>query len=155
MDGASSYLYGKLALREVDAPLPRLLQLLGALGLGEPSADGAGLLRAEVERDELPVLVEEAQLVPLLQVDGRQDAGDRFPEVVAVCGEEKWSALWILGWHTCRLEAANESLSRFGDSCSHSVQLAARGDNLLDAHGAELRLELTELLEQVVLGLGP
>ena len=37
----------------------------------------------------------------------------------------------------------------------HLVELAARGNNLLDAELAELSLELAELLHQVILALVP
>ena len=38
---------------------------------------------------------------------------------------------------------------------SHSVELAARGGNLLDAKLTKLGLELAELLGQLILVLGP
>lgn len=68
-----------------------LLALLGLLQLprgilgGQAATDGTGLLRAEVERHVLLVLVEQAHVVSLLGVDDGQNTGDRLAEVVAVC----------------------------------------------------------------------
>jgi hypothetical protein len=64
-----------------------LLLLLGdTLGilLAQSSADGAGLLCAEVERQVLLVLVEDAQLRALVDVDDGQDASDGLADVMAV-----------------------------------------------------------------------
>ena len=54
------------------------------LVLGHSPADGAGLLRAEVERHVLLALVEDAELGALVGVDDGEDAGDRLADVVAV-----------------------------------------------------------------------
>ena len=53
-----------------------LLELPRGIRLGETAADGARLLRSQVEGQVLLVLVEEAKLGALLGVDDRQDAGD-------------------------------------------------------------------------------
>jgi len=84
-----AHLYGKGPLGEVLLALLGLLELpRGVLG-GETAADGAGLLRSQVQRQILLVLVEEAQLSPLLRVDDGQDARDRLAEIVAVSGERR------------------------------------------------------------------
>ena len=67
-------------------PLPLLL-LVGprtSLILGKCAAHGAGLLRAEIEREVLLLLVEDAELVALVGVDNGEDTGDGFADVVAV-----------------------------------------------------------------------
>lgn len=93
-----------------------LLALLGleerllGVGLGEAAADGAGLLGPEVERQVLLGLVKDAELCSLLGVDDGQDAGDGFPEVVAIC---------YVSLSSCFVSIA----PRFGDV----VALAARG----------------------------
>lgn len=74
---------GVFALREVLLALLRLLQLPCGVLRRQAATDGAGLLGAEVEREVLLVLVEEAQVVSLLGVDDGEDAGDRLSEVVA------------------------------------------------------------------------
>ena len=79
-----SYLNGKGPLREVLLALLGLLQLPRGIGLGETATDGARLLRSEIERQVLLVLIEEAELGALLGVDDGQDARDRLAEVVAV-----------------------------------------------------------------------
>lgn len=56
----------------------------GVLG-GQAAADGTGLLGPEVKGQVLLVLVEQAELSPLLGVDDGEDAGDRLAEVVAIC----------------------------------------------------------------------
>lgn len=68
-----------------------LLCLLGDnLGLcgAKTSADGAGLLRSEVERRVLLGLVEKAELLALGCVDDGESAGDRLADVVAVEGRD-------------------------------------------------------------------
>lgn len=98
------------------------------------------MLGAEVERSVLLVLVEETELVALLGVDDGQDTGDGLADVVAA----RWHiSTWIAGRVACR----EESL--------HSVQLGAGRSDLLDAQLAKLGLELTELLEQIILALVP
>lgn len=69
-----------------------LLLLLGdarSILLAQSSADGAGLLCAEVEGQVLLVLVEDAQLGALVDVDDGQDASDGLADVVAVGGKQK------------------------------------------------------------------
>lgn len=64
-----------------------LLLLLGDHGclvLRHAPADGTGLLCAEVEREVLLVLVEDAELCALVGVDDSEDAGDRLADIVAV-----------------------------------------------------------------------
>ena len=68
------------------------LLLLGderGLVLGESSADGAGLLRPEIERSVLLVLVEEAEVVSLLGVDdGERGERGAVVDVLAAGLEE-------------------------------------------------------------------
>lgn len=64
-------------------PLLGLLQLARGVRLGQPPADGAGLLRSQVKRRVLLVLVEEAELRPLLGVDDGEDTGDGLADIVA------------------------------------------------------------------------
>lgn len=64
-----------------------LLLLLGddaLLVLGKSPSDGAGLLGAEVERQVLLALVEDAELRTLVDVDDGKNTGDRLADVVAV-----------------------------------------------------------------------
>jgi hypothetical protein len=63
-----------------------LLQNSRGVLLGQTAADRAGLLGPEVKGQVLLVLVEEAELSPLLGVDDGQDTGNRLAEVVAVQG---------------------------------------------------------------------
>lgn len=86
---------GVFALREVLLALLRLLQLPCGVLRRQAAADGAGLLGAEVEREVLLVLVEEAQVVSLLGVDDGEDAGDRLSEVVAA-DRTPWLAPMLL-----------------------------------------------------------
>lgn len=68
------------------------MDLLLALPLGDPrrlvrgksSAHGTRLLGSQIQRDELLVLVEEAQLGALGEVDDGQDARDRLANLTAV-----------------------------------------------------------------------
>ena len=90
----STYLDSVLPLREVSGTLLCLLEDLVLFRRGQTAADGAGLLRAEVERQVLLVLVEQAELRPLLKVDNGQGAGDRLAEVVAIFEERVTSASW-------------------------------------------------------------
>jgi len=71
----------------VDSALLGLLELAGRVLLGQTATDGAGLLWAEVERDVLLVLVEEAELGALVGVDDGQNLGDGLADVVAVGAE--------------------------------------------------------------------
>jgi len=68
----------------VDLLLALLLGLLGGLVLGESAAQGTGVLGSEVEREELLVLVEQAELGALVEVDDGENASDRLANVVAV-----------------------------------------------------------------------
>lgn len=68
----------------MDLLLALLLRLLGGLVLGESAAQGTGVLGSEVEREELLVLVEQAELGALVEVDDGENAGDRLANVVAV-----------------------------------------------------------------------
>lgn len=64
-----------------------LLLLLGddaLLLLGESSPQSTGLLGAEIKRSVLLVLVEDAELRALVDVDDGEDTGDRLADVVAV-----------------------------------------------------------------------
>ena len=79
-----SYLHEELALGEVLLPLLGLQQRTGRILLGKTATDGTGLLGAEIEREELLVLVEQAELCPLLGVDNGEHAGDGLADVVAV-----------------------------------------------------------------------
>lgn len=53
----------------------------GGILCGQPPADGAGLLRSQVQGQVLLVLVEKAELGALLGVDDGQDAGNRLADV--------------------------------------------------------------------------
>ena len=81
-----SYLDRELSLGEVRLVLLCLLQNSRGVLLGQTAADRAGLLGPEVKGQVLLVLVEEAELSPLLGVDDGQDTGNRLAEVVAVQG---------------------------------------------------------------------
>lgn len=63
--------------------LLRLLQHPPALMFVQPASDGSGLLRSQVERQVLLVLVEQPQLRALVGVYDGEDFGDGFAEVVA------------------------------------------------------------------------
>jgi hypothetical protein len=79
-----SYLDGVLPLGEVDLLLPLLLRLLVGLVLGHAAAHSTSVLGAEVEREVLLVLVEQAELGALVEVDDGENASDRLANVVAV-----------------------------------------------------------------------
>lgn len=68
----------------MDLLLDLLLRLLGGLVLSESAAQGTGVLGSEVEREERLVLVEQAELGALVEVDDGENAGDRLANVVAV-----------------------------------------------------------------------
>ena len=143
-----SYLDGELPLGEVNVALLGLLQRAG-LVLGRQSAtNGAGLLGAEVERGVLLVLVEQTKLRALLGVDDGQDTGDRLSQVVAAHAKFRQHFYRSLPWHDTAV-----TLSR--SKCSHLGQLGARRNDLLDAELAQLSLELSELLRQIILALVP
>ena len=79
-----TYLDSVLALGEVRVALLGLLKsALGVLGR-QTSADGAGGLGPQVERLVGLVLVEQAELVALLDVDDGEDAGNGLAQVVAI-----------------------------------------------------------------------
>lgn len=93
---------GVLSLREVCLLLLLLLRDERSLVLGKPSADGAGLLGAEVKRsvpnnvsyepwmnsffffclNALLALVEQPELSPLVGVDNGEDLGDTLADVM-------------------------------------------------------------------------
>ena len=72
---------GKGPLGEVRLALLGLEQGAGSILLGQPPADGASLLRSQVQGQVLLVLVEETELGALLGVDDGQDAGNRLADV--------------------------------------------------------------------------
>lgn len=80
----SSYLDGVLALREVGGLLLCLLKHLSGLGGRQASSDCASLLCSQIQRQVLLVLVEQAELGALLEVDNSEDACDRLADVVTV-----------------------------------------------------------------------
>lgn len=80
----SPYLDSEVPLGEVPLLLLLLLGDEGGLVLGQPPADSAGLLWAEVEWQVLLALVEDAELRALVKVDDGEDTGDRLADVVAV-----------------------------------------------------------------------
>ena len=67
----------------MDLLLALALSLEGSLVLGEAAAESASEAGAEVKREVLLVLVEEAELGSLVGVDDGQDTGDRLADVVA------------------------------------------------------------------------
>jgi len=69
----------KFPLREGDGLLPLLLRLQRFLVLGESAADGAGLLRPQVQGQVLLALVGCAEGVPLVLRDHGECGGDRLP----------------------------------------------------------------------------
>lgn len=124
--------------------------------LGQPAADGTGLLRAEVERRVLLVLVEQAELVSLLGVDDGEDAGDRLADVraansISVSKEAPFPPFQDPFFSSMLPPKMGTALVW----CVHSVQLGTRRSDLLDAELAELGLEFTKLLGQFVLVLPP
>ena len=68
----------------MDLLLPLLLRLLVGLVLGHTAAQSTGVPGAEVEREVLLVLVEQAELGALVEVDDGENASDRLANVVAV-----------------------------------------------------------------------
>lgn len=76
----------------------------------------------------------------MLGVDDGQDTGDRLADIVAARRHISTCLLVVV---VCR------------EGSLHSVQLGAGRSDLLDAQLAELGLELTKLLEQVILALVP
>ena len=80
----SSHLDGVVSLGEVGLLLLLLLGDARGILLAQSSADGTGLLCAEVEGKVLLVLVEDAQLRTLVDVDDGQDASDGLADVMAI-----------------------------------------------------------------------
>ena len=68
----------------MDLLLPLLLGLLVGLVLGQAAAQSTGVPGAEVEREVLLVLVEQAELGALVDVDDGENASDRLANVVTV-----------------------------------------------------------------------
>lgn len=156
----ASYLDGELPLREVHLALLGLLQNPRRVLLGQAAADGTGLLGPEVEGQVLLVLVEEAELGPLLGVDDRENAGDRLAEVAAIRSNKKEKRLSAhvfpasrFHLHDCHFGYASRRVGNRIDV--HLGELGTRGHDLLDPELAQLRLELTELLGELVLVLRP
>lgn len=144
-----SYLDGVLPLGEVDVLLLLLLGLEGSLVLGQTTTDGAGLLGAKVKRHVLLGLVEKTKLLALLGVDDGQSASNGLADVVATAQSASNSFLPI--------PRISGVLIR--DKNGFGVHLGELGvvstDDLLDAEVGELVLELVNLLDEVLLGLGP
>jgi len=80
----SSHLDGVVSLGEVGLLLLLLLGDARGILLAQSSADGTGLLCAEVEGKVLLVLVEDAQLRALVDVDDGQDASDGLADIMAI-----------------------------------------------------------------------
>lgn len=166
--------------------MPLLLGLLLGDGvdlvLGHSPADGAGLLGAEVERQVLLALVEDAELGALVGVDDGEDAGDRLADVVAVgaIGVSMRMLQWVCSrfpislsfsrqmpvsssspFSTFRLFLQDISGSGPGfvnwrKKNAHLAQLRlGTTGNLLGAQSHELLLELIELLLEILLVLAP
>jgi hypothetical protein len=79
-----SHLDGVVSLGEVGLLLLLLLGDARGILLAQSSADGTGLLCAEVEGKVLLVLVEDAQLRALVDVDDGQDASDGLADIMAI-----------------------------------------------------------------------
>jgi hypothetical protein len=149
-----SYLDGELPLGEVGLALLGLLENPRRVLRRQATADGAGLLGPEVKGQVLLVLVEEAELGPLLRVDDGENAGDRLADVVAIREENTCQPMlpdlppnfpsFVCGSRIVRTRID-----------VHLGELGARRDDLLDAELAQLRLELTQLLGELVLVLRP
>jgi hypothetical protein len=164
----SSYLNGVLPLGEVNLLLPLLLGDQRSLVLGEPSANGAGLLGSEVEREVLLVLVEQTQLGALVGVDDGQDAGDRLAEVVAEKKNPNVSLVPLFSlfpskripvvvfspvspYHAIRLSFGKKLKLN-----AHSGELGgSTASDLLDTKLVQLGLELVKLLREVILAFSP
>lgn len=143
-----------------------LLLLLGdarSILLAQSSADGTGLLCAEVEGKVLLVLVEDAQLRALVDVDDGQDASDGLADVVAI-GKVMSENLFV-SWFVCvrvsfrcflEFHLFSFSIRDTGGSVVHSGELAlgTTGD-LLGAELNQLGLQLLELSLELILVLAP
>ena len=79
-NNATLGLDGVLAEREVGVLLLLLDGLDGGLVLGETATDGAGLLDAEVQGQEVLLLVEETELGALSLGDHGHDASNRLAD---------------------------------------------------------------------------
>lgn len=80
---SQTHLDRKVALGEVPLPLLLLLRHAVLLVGRQVSPHGARELGAEVERQVLLVLVEDAQLRALVGIDDGENAGDALADVVA------------------------------------------------------------------------
>lgn len=146
-----AYLDSVLALGEVRVALLGLLQsALSVLGR-QTSANGAGGLGPQVKRLVGLVLVEQAELVALLDVDDGEDASNGLAQIVAIGPAilAKGGPPGYRGLDISLLAAYS------GARHVHAVELGARRGDLLDAQLAQLSLELAELLHQLVLVLAP
>lgn len=151
-----SYLDGELPLGEVSLALLGLLKSSGGVLGRKTAADGTSLLGAEVEGEVLLVLVEEAELSALLGVDDGQNAGNRLAEIVAIHPSHMSAHLVLI--RPFQLSRYFVSGVRGGSEVVGNVHLGKLGagrNDLLDAKLAQLRLELTELLGELVLVLRP
>lgn len=160
-----SHLDGVVSLREVGLLLLLLLGDARSILLAQSSADGTGLLCAEVEGQVLLVLVEDAQLRALVDVDDGQDASDGLADIMAVREEYVRIGVRIGAVRVCAyvLMFSLSSSSSFsfwirsaGNSVVHSGELAlgTTGD-LLGAELDELGLQFLELSLELILVLAP
>lgn len=134
---------GKLALGKVHCVLARLVRLLAGLVLRQASPDRPRLLRPQVQRRVLFVLVKESQLGALARVDDREHLGDGFAQVVATLV----SGATVI-WRGLRCSANKTN--------SHLDQLRRRSaGNLLCPQLSQLRLQLPQLLGEILLVLRP
>ena len=81
---SGTHLNGVVPLGKVPLLLLLLLSHQVRLVLCQTSTDGTGLLLAEIEREVLLALVEDAELCALVGVDDSEAAGDGLADVVAV-----------------------------------------------------------------------
>lgn len=108
-----THLDGEVALREVALLLGLLLSDKVLLVLGHSPADGASLLGAEVERQVLLALVEDAELGALVGVDDGEDAGDRLADVVAVSHTRQYAIPVYAPSHSLRSQISPSSILHF------------------------------------------
>lgn len=158
-----SHLDGVVSLGEVDLLLLLLLGDARSILLAQSSADGTGLLCAEVEGKVLLVLVEDAQLRALVDVDDGQDASDGLADVVAI-GKGMSENLFVSRIVCVRMSfrcfplipSLSVSIRDAGGSVVHSGELAlgTTGD-LLGAELNQLGLQLLELSLELILVLAP
>lgn len=137
-------------------PLLLLLAHPGLVLVGQVSPHSARLLGAQVERDVLLALVEDAQLRALVGVDDGEHAGDGFADVVAgaLLVSERLFLLAIsylrrMVWHLRgRVCDMRETV--------HLCQLRLRTtSDLLCPQLHQLLLQLIQLLPQLLLVLPP